>query len=377
MYHKGVIESYPLQMYASALLFSPIGSVIRKLFWHEQPNGITVKPAMSDGWSACLQTLEGHSRSVTSVAFSHDSSKLASASFDKTVKVWDASSGACLQTLKGHSDYVISVAFSHDSSKLASASRDSTVKVWDASSGACLQTLEGHSSFVSSVAFSHDSSNLASASWDSTVKMWDVSSGACLQTLKGHSSRISSAAFSHDSSKLASASWDSTVKMWDVSSGACLQTLEGHSSYVRSVAFSHDSSKLASASDDKTVKVWDASSGACLQTLNIGSALCSLSFDPTDSVLRSEIGSIAIHGLETSSETAVVEHALPQYLGTSLSSDSIWIRYGGRNLLWIPSEYRSLCSAVCGNRVGIGVGSDRVWICSVDPDTLTCMLSKA
>jgi WD40 repeat protein len=250
MYYKRAVESYPLQTYASALLFSPTGSVIRRLFQHEQPSGVTVKPATSDGWSACLQTLEGHGSYVSSVAFSHDSSKLASASDDNTVKVCDASSGACLQTL------------------------------------------------------------------------------------------------------------------------------EGHSSFVYSVAFSHDSSKLASASHDKKVKVWDASSGACLQTLNIGDALYHLSFDPTSSFLHSEIGSIAIHGPEASSEIAVVEPALPQYLGTSLSSDSIWIKYGGRNLLWIPSEYRSFCSAVCGNRIGMGVATGRVWTCSVDPDTLTCMLSK-
>src|SRR5690349_13704546 len=87
MYHKGAIESYPLQTYASALLFSPTGSLVRQLFQHEEPEGITIKPGMSSGWSACLQTLEGHSDCVTSVAFSHDSAQLASASYDTTVKI--------------------------------------------------------------------------------------------------------------------------------------------------------------------------------------------------------------------------------------------------------------------------------------------------
>ncbi|KAH5617325.1 hypothetical protein HBI23_258660, partial [Parastagonospora nodorum] len=108
MYHKGAIEGYPLQTYASALLFSPVGSLIRQLFQHEAPKEITIRPALSDSWSACLQTLEGHSGCVWSVAFSHDSAQLASASDDSTVKIWDASSGACLQTLEGHSSMVYS-----------------------------------------------------------------------------------------------------------------------------------------------------------------------------------------------------------------------------------------------------------------------------
>jgi WD40 repeat protein len=91
---------------------------------------------------AFLQPLKGHSRSVSSVAFSHNLLRLASASYDKTVKIWDTGSGVCLQTLEGHSDRVSSVAFSYDSAQLASASYDKTVKIWDTGSGACLQTLE-------------------------------------------------------------------------------------------------------------------------------------------------------------------------------------------------------------------------------------------
>src|SRR5438477_8071282 len=98
MYHKQAIENGPLQAYASALMFSPARSLIRSLFKHEEPKWITIKPPMTNEWSACLQTLEGHSDSVKSVAFSHDSTRrLASASADSTVKIWDASSGEWLQ----------------------------------------------------------------------------------------------------------------------------------------------------------------------------------------------------------------------------------------------------------------------------------------
>ena len=81
---------------------------------------------MDKKWSACLQTLEGHSDSVRSVAFSPDSTRLASGSYDHTVKIWDANSGACLQTLEGHSSFVNSVGFSPDSTRLASGSEGNT-----------------------------------------------------------------------------------------------------------------------------------------------------------------------------------------------------------------------------------------------------------
>ncbi|KAL2195138.1 hypothetical protein P885DRAFT_24441, partial [Corynascus similis CBS 632.67] len=170
LYHKWAIENSPLQVYTSALIFSPVRSIARAQFENEVPKWIVQKPIVADDWSACLLTLEGHSGEVNSVAWSHDASRLASVSDDQTVKIWDPATGRqCVSTLKGHTEEVSSVAWSHDGTRLASASLDKTVKIWDSATGCSVSTLEGHSHLVRSVVWSHDGTRLASASWDRTV----------------------------------------------------------------------------------------------------------------------------------------------------------------------------------------------------------------
>ncbi|KAH7112659.1 hypothetical protein EDB81DRAFT_922603, partial [Dactylonectria macrodidyma] len=129
--NKRAIEIAPLQAYASALVFSPTRSRVRKLFKKEEPDWIISKPSMEGNWNACLQTLEGHGHWVISVAFSANGQWIASGSWDKTVKIWDAGMGACVRTLEGHSDSVLSIAFSADSQWIASGSYDKMVKIWD------------------------------------------------------------------------------------------------------------------------------------------------------------------------------------------------------------------------------------------------------
>ena len=186
LYNRYPIENAPLQAYVSALIFSPINSLIREEFSKEEPIWVNLKPIIETSWSPCMQTLEGHGGWVNSVAFSPDGRQIVSGSGDGTVKVWDRESGACAQTLKGHGGWVPSVAFSPDGRQIVSGSGDGTVKVWDRESGACTQTLDGHGGWVNSVAFSPDGRQIVSGSGDGTVKVWDRESGVCAQTLEGH-----------------------------------------------------------------------------------------------------------------------------------------------------------------------------------------------
>jgi WD40 repeat protein len=112
-------------------------------------------PNTRHDWSALLQTLEGHTDSVEAIAFSKDGNTLASASGDRTVRLWDPTTGQCRQTLEGHTDAVGAIAFSKDGNTLASASDDRTVRLWDPTTGQCRQTLEGIPT-MTSLSFSKD-----------------------------------------------------------------------------------------------------------------------------------------------------------------------------------------------------------------------------
>ena len=134
------------------------------------------------------------------------------------MKIWDSATGKELFALNGHADTVWSVAFSPDGQRLASASWDQTVKIWDSATGKELLALKGHAGPVRSVAFSPDGQRLASASYDQTVKIWDGAAGKELLALKGHARWVLSVAFSPDGQRLASANQDGSIHLWETAS---------------------------------------------------------------------------------------------------------------------------------------------------------------
>lgn len=274
-----------------------------------------------------VATLTGHHSDVLSVAFSPDSTLLATASRDRTIRLWSLPDGAHLATLEGHRGPVHCVAFTPAGDVLASASGDMTARLWllgerGGSARPTVSELSEQQGAVEAVAFSADGAQLA-CGWNmwshGHISLWDVRareapcelttrlhtahgqvvfglayapnldllaaalaggkirlwmSGEDAFTIRGHGQAVRAVAFSPDGSLLASAASDGMLKLWIVAAygGGPLATLRGHSGAVTGVAYAADGLTLASAGSDGTVRLWDAAHGDPLRVFPAGAA---------------------------------------------------------------------------------------------------------
>lgn len=205
--------------------------------------------------------LQGHTRGVTSAAFSPDGARVLTTSWDRTARIWEIADARSPVIIRD----VDKAVFSPGGGQIATTSRDGAVRVWSADGGGPARMLGKHAAAASSVAFSHDGARIVTASKDETVRIWSVDGSKPPVVLEGHSGPVRSASFSPDGLQVVTSGEDGTVRVWNADGGA--STLIGDSSSTfarnkpegaRSAVFSPDGARVLVALEHRCPSSWSA-----------------------------------------------------------------------------------------------------------------------
>jgi WD40 repeat protein len=245
----------------------------------------------------------GHTGRINSADFSPDGKFIATASDDKTAKIWDIRSGKELHTLYGHTKNVTSAKFSSDGKRITTISNDNTIRIWDVASSNLLQTLEADEDRVAFSELSPDGKYFliiqkSTNTNRSKVDIWDIVSGKLLYTLEDSTMNdIHSLDFSQDSKYILTQNDAANTMMWEISSAKLLHSFKmkyvskwtnGNSKGISSVKFSPDGKLIINLLDvetrlynsekkDRSADIWDVAMNTLLYTLD---DVCSARFSP-------------------------------------------------------------------------------------------------
>lgn len=267
-----------------------------------------------------------------------------------------------------HTDYVTSVAWSPDSTRLVSGSYDTTVKVWDALKGTLIiiyQGPEGHTDVVTCVSWSPDGKYIASGSWDATIKVWDVSAGKLHTTYQSGAKAVNAVGWSYDSKYIASGSSEPknilrAVKIWNIMTGQEILQYANDYYNIHAVAWTLNTNDLiATGTDYNRVYLQDFKKNTtmliyadCLDDVNtLAWAPLSLDkfyiasgsgpYDPTSSLSDNNVGDTTVRIWDASTgQTIFVYKGHPRsVLSLSWSPNGKYIASGGADKtvqVWVP-----------------------------------------
>lgn len=296
--------------------------------------------------------LGGHTSTVSQVAFSRDLSRIATASFDGTVRMWDAATGQLMHAPFGdHSGRVLAVAFSPDGRLLATGGVDRHIFLYDLVGDNLVgKPLIGHGNWVRSLRFSDDGSRLYSGATGGGVIRWDVANRL---PFDGHTDRVRAVALSPDGNILATTGFDRQIFLWDARTGAQLRELASpHENSILQVAFSPDGATLATVDGGNMVALWDVASGTQRNgpiVLPGTVALIGLAFSPDGQYLAVGDFDGTITFLESNTGEIVCARRKAQdgwALSLAFAPDGNTIASGGKGgvvRIWDTSSLRSAC----------------------------------
>jgi WD40 repeat protein len=324
---------------------------------------------------AGLAVLAGHGGRVVAVAYSPDGSRIVTASYDKTARIWDARSGRQIAVLSGHRDIVEAVAYSPDGTRILTASADKTARIWDARTYVVLAVLSGHLDRLDSCAYSPDGTRILTAADDKTARIWDAHTGREIGVAARHGDFINSAGYSPDGTRIVTASDDKSARIWDARTYVELVSLLGHGDRVFSAAFSPDGTRIVTASADKTARIWDARTGNELAVLTGHRdrvIIAAYSRDGARIVTASEDKTARIWDARTYVELAVVSGHGDSVISAAFSPD------GTRVVTASYDKTARIWDAGIGSQVAVLSGhGDRVFSAAYSPDGMQVVTTSA
>ncbi|MEM8612941.1 MAG: serine/threonine-protein kinase [Cyanobacteria bacterium P01_H01_bin.105] len=215
-----------------------------------------------------LQTWSNQTGFVNTILLSPDETRLYSGNADGTLQGWTVASGTLLwQKKAAHSGPINTVARTPDGQRLVSGGADGMIHIWEAGTGKAVRSQKTDQGTINSLVVTSDGRYIISGGSDNSIKFWDITTGKLERTLEGHESFVNALAISPDGRFLFSASADATIRQWKITTGEPLDTLTGHATYVNDMVFSRDGLTLSTASADKTVRIWNAETGEAKQVL--------------------------------------------------------------------------------------------------------------
>ncbi|CAH0044544.1 unnamed protein product [Clonostachys solani] len=278
-YFQQVIEMAPLQVYGSALVFSPTSSFMKQTYQAEETTGVKLSSGLCINWdAACTHVLEGHTEAIIAVRFSHDGCLVASSSYDLTVRIWDTSSGQCIQTLNfaGHN---VSTSFSCDRRLLAMASRG-LIKIWDLEAKEFAQDIITNGERdVLWLQFSAQCNELVVILEEGEgagqgVEVWDMTTSSWVRTI--NTSSFENFSVSVDGRQLATITpnFEDAI-LFDLTTGNRLSKFQGRDT----VSFSAtDPNLLALVFERDKIEIRNTETEECIHTFTIGEQIISGGF---------------------------------------------------------------------------------------------------
>ena len=210
-----------------------------------------------------LASLVGHVGRLAKVKYHPSGTSIATAGYDKTIRLWDANTSQEIFCQEAHSRPSYDCAFNGDGSLLFSTGLDSYARMWDLRSGRCLWTMKGHSKGVTSVSVDVTNSLCVTGGEDNLVKVWDLRKQENAYTIPAHSRLVSSVSFEPKRGCwFSSSSFDGTIKLWSAIDFSLLACLEGHEGKVMDCSLGRAGERrdfpglIASAGYDRTLKIW-------------------------------------------------------------------------------------------------------------------------